>query len=66
MEREKIRQRLAAISPGSKVHVKLEDGTDVAGTFDGVDGDLVQVEDEEINLDKVETVLMDVSSSGPE
>jgi hypothetical protein len=67
METTEIRNRVASLPRGAKVRIKLEDGTDVAGTFDGLDGDQVHIEgNDDVALDRVETVLMDVSSSGPE
>ena len=67
METTEIRHRLASLSPGAKVQIKLDDGTDISGTFAGVEGDQVQLEGaDDVAVDKVENVLMDVSSAGPE
>lgn len=67
METTEIRNRLATLSPGAKVQIKLDDGTDVTGTFSGVEGDQVHIEGaDDVDVGKVENVLMDVSSDGPE
>jgi hypothetical protein len=72
-----IRNRLATLSPGAKIRVRLEDGSELTGTYRGLDGDQVQLEDgtgadvdgvatASIDVGTVDTVLMDVSSTGPE
>jgi hypothetical protein len=68
METEQIRDRLKTIPTGAKVRLKLEDGTDVEGRFNGIDADdQVHVADsEDVDVGKVKTVLMDISSAGPE
>lgn len=67
MEKQQIRERLADLAPGSRVHIKLADGRDVSGEFTGIDGDTVHVEGaDDVEVAKVENVLMDVSSGGVE
>lgn len=68
METDQIRTRLKAIPTGSKVRLKLADGVEVEGRFNGLgDDDQVHVAGaDDIGVGKVKTVLMDVGSSGPE
>lgn len=71
MAKDDIRSRLEKVAPGTAVTVKLDDGTQVKGTFDGMtEQDHVLLSGEEagagIPASKVETVLMDVSNAGPE
>lgn len=71
------RSRLAMLPVGTKVRVKLEDGTELIGIYRGLDGEELQLGDADapeaedvvtaaLELGKVETVLMDVSTEGPE
>jgi hypothetical protein len=67
------RKFLDALPDGTKVTIKLDDGTEIAGAFKGTDADgEVLVDDDagaataHIALDTVENVLMDVSSDGVE
>jgi hypothetical protein len=67
MEKTEIRDRLADLPEGAKVRVKLEDGTEVAGSFGGVEGDQVHIDGaDDVAVERVENVLMDVSTAGPE
>jgi translation initiation factor IF-1 len=67
METTEIRNRLASMSEGAKVRVRLDDGTEIAGTFGGTEGDQVHIVGaDDVDVDRVETVLMDVSSDGVE
>ncbi len=67
MEKTEIRDQLTKLGKGAKVRIKLDDGTDVGGTFAGVEGDQVHLEGaDDVAVDRVEGVLMDVSSAGPE
>jgi TusA-related sulfurtransferase len=61
------RKMLDKLQPGAEIKVKLDDGSEVAGTFKGLDGDQVQLEDrEDVPADRVKTVAMELSSAGPE
>jgi hypothetical protein len=69
MDSEQIRSRLKAMPTGTKVKLKLEDGAEVEGRFNGVgEDDQVHIAgNDDVGVDRVETVLMDVSSgAGPE
>lgn len=68
MSQDDIRSQLAKVAPGTAVTVKLDDGSSVTGNYQGTDGEQVLLEDgaDPVELGKVETVLMDVSSAGPE
>lgn len=61
-----VREVLDKLAPGSEVKVELDDGSEVAGTFKGLDGDLVQLEGDDVQLDKVQTVRMSIGDVGPE
>jgi hypothetical protein len=67
------RKFLDALPDGAKVTVKLEDGSEIAGAYRGTDDDGEILVDDgagvataHVALDKVENVLMDVSSGGDE
>ncbi|HEY0391046.1 MAG TPA: hypothetical protein VGC63_04990 [Solirubrobacterales bacterium] len=67
METTEIRASLDQLKPGTKIRVKLEDGTEVAGEYGGTEGNQVHIEGaDDVAVDKVETFLMDVSTDGPE
>lgn len=72
-----VRDHLAKLPAGTKVRIKLSDGDEVSGIYRGVEDGEVQIgnaaaADAEdtvtaaLAVDKVETVLLDVSTSGPE
>lgn len=67
MEKTEISNRLSSLPAGSKVCVKLQDGSEVKGAFGGLEGDQVHIEGaDDVAVESVESVLMDVSTAGPE
>jgi hypothetical protein len=62
-----MRRRLAALAPGTKVLVMLNDETDVSGIFEVVDGNQMHLEGGKvIALDRIENVLIEIGGEGPE
>lgn len=68
-EKGDIEAALDKLSKGALVNIQLMDGTEVAGKFQGVDGDQIQIDgaDQPVKVDTVEMVLLAIHfPDGPE
>jgi hypothetical protein len=62
-----IRERLARLQRGIQIRIRIEDGSEVAGRFSELRDDQILIEDEQpIAFEEIETVLLEVSTEGPE
>jgi hypothetical protein len=63
-----IEDALTALGPGTKVCLKLKNGSELIGVIADARTDTVVLEDADapVEVDQIETVLMDVESEGPE